>query len=110
MHADVRVTIHPNAFAPVGSVSALPELLAALEAGRGLLRWQRFDDRRHLEVGGEGVLTRTTWSGETNLELPGLPTGTRLRANVASLVSFDGDRILAQENFDCYYPAEPPTA
>jgi ketosteroid isomerase-like protein len=108
LHPDVTVTLHPNLFAPNGSVRVLNELAAAFDVGRGILQWQRFAERAHTAIDATVILTRTVWSGRTAQDLPGLVQGTSLKADVASLVTFEGDRIVRQENFDCYYPPEPP--
>ncbi len=106
----VRIQLHPNVFAPAGSVSGKAEALKALEVGRGLLASQRFAERQHVEVD-DRVLTRLVWTGELRLDLPGMPAGTRLKADIASLMRFVDGLLVEQENYDCYYAAEvPPSA
>ena len=108
LHQHVTATLHPNAFAPEGSTSGLDAMLAALEAGRGLLREQRFETRAYMELVDGTVLATMTWTGTTAVDMPGIATGTTLRADVASRLTFEGDLILRQENWDCYYPPQAP--
>ncbi|MFN8639583.1 MAG: nuclear transport factor 2 family protein [Dehalococcoidia bacterium] len=108
LHPDVTVLLHANAFAPEGSTTRLDALIAALEAGRGLLATQRFSDRVYSDLVDGTVLATMTWTGETAIEMPGVAAGTVLKADIASRLTFEGDRLLRQENWDCYYPPQPP--
>ena len=58
---DARFLEHPNLVNPGGSDRDRAAMVAGIEAGRGLLAWQRFDDRRHDPLGEDRVLTRATW-------------------------------------------------
>jgi len=109
LHPAVQVILHPNLFAPDGSTRQLTRLSSDFAAGQGVLSVQRFGDRQYDELGPDQVLARMVWTGETAIELPGLPVGTSLKADVASLVTFEGDWIVRQENWDCYYPAKLPS-
>ncbi len=110
LHPDVTVALHPNAFAPHGSSSGLEEVVAALAAGRELLIRQSFSDRTYIELMDGSVLATMTWTGETARDMPGVAAGTILKADIASLLTFDGERVLRQENWNCYYPPQPPSA
>lgn len=110
LHRGVTVVLHPNAFAPAGSTSALEEVLAGLAAGRELLASQRFSERTYTDMTDGTVLATMTWIGETAKALPGVAVGTVLTADIASRLTFEGNLLLRQENWDCYYPPQPPPA
>lgn len=100
----VRVVIHPNTIEPNGSVRDRDAVLAGFRAGRTMLSAQSFDVHDVL-VGGDGrAAVKATWSGTVAVELPGLAPGTELVAEVASLLTVSGGRIVGQESFDCYAP------
>jgi SnoaL-like domain len=59
---EVRFVEHPNLVNPRGTERDRGDLLASVEAGRRLLREQRFEVVDHLVVG-DRVATRVVWTG-----------------------------------------------
>ena len=108
VHPEVEATIHPNITAPTGTHSDLPEMQAGLKAGQSLLAWQKYEIHGHDVVSADRVITRTTWTGELAIDLGPWPAGTRLRAEIAMFFTLRDGKIYRQENFDCYWPVEPP--
>ena len=91
----------PNLLNPAGGERDRAAMLHGAEAGRAVLRWQRYDVRDHLEDGPR-VATRLTWSGELRVGLGAWPAGTVLRAQAAAHYDVRDGRIARIEQFDCY--------
>jgi hypothetical protein len=109
VHPEVQVTIHPNITAPTGTRSTLPEMQAGLKGGQSLMAWQKYEIHGHDIPAADRVISRTTWTGELAVALGEWPAGTRLRAEIAMFFELRDGLIYRQENFDCYWPVEPPT-
>jgi len=98
---DATTTEHPNALNPRGRTSTLAEMLAASEAGTGLLAWQRYDAHTLAEHG-TTVVARLTWTGEVARDAGPFREGQRLTAHIAQFAEVEGGRIRSIETFDCY--------
>ena len=98
---DATTTEHPNALNPRGRTSTLAEMLAASEAGAGLLAWQRYDVHS-LTAHGTTVVARLTWTGEVARDAGPFREGQRLTAHLAQFAEVEGGRIRSIETFDCY--------
>lgn len=109
VHPDVEVTIHPNITAPTGTHSTLEEMQAGLKAGQSLMAWQKYEIHGYDVPSPDRVTSQTTWTGELAVELGPWPAGTRLRAEIAMFFTLRDGKVYRQENFDCYWPVEPPT-
>jgi hypothetical protein len=108
VHPEVEVVIHPNVTAPTGTRSNLAEMQVGLKAGQSLMSWQRYEIHGHDRPSPDHVISRTTWTGEVAVDLGPWPAGTRLRAEIAMFFELRNGLIYRQENFDCYWPVEPP--
>lgn len=108
VHPEVEVRIHPNITAPKGTRSGLEEMQTGLKAGQALMAWQKYEIHGQDGIGGDRVITRTTWTGELAVPLGDWPAGSRLRAEIAMFFELRDGRIYRQENFDCYWPVELP--
>jgi ketosteroid isomerase-like protein len=108
VHPDVVVTIHPNITAPNGTRSGLAEMQAGLKAGQSLMAWQKYEIHGHDQPAADRVISRTTWTGELAVDLGPWTAGTKLRAEIAMFFQLRDGLIHRQENFDCYWPVEPP--
>jgi ketosteroid isomerase-like protein len=97
----------PNHFQPNGSERDRDTILAAVSAGRGLLREQRFDVLDHL-VDGDRVVSRVHWSGTLAVDVPGAPAGTTIEADSSMHFTVRDGRITHQENYDCFHPFPAP--
>ena len=102
-HAEVRQEELPNRLVPSGVVRDLAALREAAVRGRGVLRTQRYAVRSAL-VQGARVALETLWVGELAVAFGALPVGGEMRAHFAMFLEFDGDRIRAQRNYDCFEP------
>ena len=101
--SEVRVVERPNLVSPRGSERDLPAMRAGIEAGRGLLAWQRYDVRDHV-ASGDLVVTRMRWSGELAIDAGSWPKGTTLSAWCVAHYRLAGGRIVEIEQHDCYDP------
>jgi hypothetical protein len=55
-------------------------------------------------VQGNRVALETLWVGVLAVPFGALPAGGEMRAHFAMFIEFDGDRIRAQRNYDCFEP------
>lgn len=97
----VRQEELPNRLVPAGAVRDLAALREAAARGRGVLRRQRYAVRSAL-VHGVRVALETLWVGELAVPIGALPAGGEMRAHFAMFLEFNGDRIVAQRNYDCF--------
>ncbi len=99
----MRFVEHPNLVSPRGSERDRAQVLAAVAAGRRLLRDQRFDLAGQVAAG-DAVAARVVWTGTLAIEAPPFPAGARLRAESSMHFTLRDGRIARQENFDCFHP------
>jgi len=99
----VRQEELPNRFLPSGAVRDLAGLREAGERGRAVLRGQRYAVRSAI-VQGNRVALETLWVGVLAVPVGSLPAGGEMRAHFAVFMEFEGDRIRAQRNYDCFEP------
>jgi ketosteroid isomerase-like protein len=109
VHPDARFVERPNLVAPAGRRRDAACALAALRHSRALMNSPRFDALDHI-VAGERVVTRAVWRGTLAVDAGAWPAGTELRADCCMVFTVREDRILEQENYDCYHPVEVPGA
>jgi ketosteroid isomerase-like protein len=101
---DVRFVERPNRINPEGTDRDLTAMLQGVTAGHSLLAWQRFDQRTHEVIADDRVVSRARWQGEVAREAGPLKSGRVLTAHVAMFFTLRGDRVLHQENYDCFVP------
>lgn len=99
---EMRFLEHPNLVSPRGSHRDRTQVLAAVVAGRKLLREQRFDVVGHVAAG-DSVASRVVWTGTLAIEAPPFAAGTQLRADSSMHFTLRDGRIARQENFDCFH-------
>lgn len=102
-HPSVRQEELPNRLVPAGAVRDLAGLREAAARGRGVLRGQRYAVRSALAQGNR-VALETLWVGELAVAVGTLPAGGQMRAHFAMFLEFEGERIRAQRNYDCFEP------
>jgi hypothetical protein len=73
------------------------------ERGRSVLRGQRYAVRSALVQGSRAAL-ETMWVGVLAVPLGTLPAVGEMRAHFGMFIEFEGDRIKAQRNYDCFEP------
>jgi hypothetical protein len=81
---------------------------AGLKAGQALMAWQKYEIHGHDTPAPDRVVSRTTWTGELVVDLGPWPARTKLRAEIAMFFTLRDGKVYRQENFDCYWPVEPP--
>ena len=102
-HPDVRQEELPNRLVPAGAVRDLAALREAAVRGRAVLRGQRYAVRSVLAHGNR-VALETLWVGELAVPVGALAPGDEMRAHFAMFLEFEGGRIRAQRNYDCFEP------
>jgi hypothetical protein len=102
-HPAVRQEELPNRLVPAGAVRDLAALREAAARGRGVLRGQRYEVRSAMAQGNR-VAIETLWVGVLAVPIGALPAGGEMRAHFAMFLEFEGDRIRAQRNYDCFEP------
>ncbi|MGE0158255.1 MAG: nuclear transport factor 2 family protein [Gemmatimonadales bacterium] len=103
-HPGVVQEEFPNRFLPNGARRGLKELGEAAERGRKVMASQEF---RVLDMiaDGDTVVVESEWSGTLAVPLPdGSPAGTVMRARFAQFFVIEDGKIVAQRNYDCFYP------
>ena len=94
----------PNRFLPQGARRTLRELGEAAERGRKVMASQRFEVLR-MVADADTVVVESEWSGTLAVALDeATPAGTVMRARFAQFFEFEGGKIVAQRNYDCFYP------
>ena len=93
----------PNRLNPKGTQRGLSELLAAAEQGRKVMASQSYTIVREL-VAGTRVVLEVVWEGTLAVPSQSLPSGATLRAHFAAFLDFRDGKIIAQRNYDCFYP------
>lgn len=99
---EARFVEHPSSINPEGSQRDRHAMLGGLMVARGLLAWQRYDQREHDQLGPDRVATRARWQGQLLMDVGSLRRGQVVTAHVALFVTLRDGRIVHQENFDCY--------
>ncbi|MBB1151644.1 nuclear transport factor 2 family protein [Amycolatopsis dendrobii] len=94
---------HPNRLKPEGARANLDQMLAASEAGAGLMSSQRYEVRSAVAAGDTAIL-RLTWSGVIARDAGPFRRGDELVAHIAQFVETAGGAITSIETFDCYEP------
>jgi ketosteroid isomerase-like protein len=102
---DVRFLERPNLVSPRGSERDRAQMLTSVEAGRRLLRDQRFEVIDHL-VDGDRVTSRVVWTGTIAVDAPPYAAESELRAHSSMHFTPREGRIIHQENFDCFEPPQ----
>lgn len=102
-HPDARQIEYPSLLRPAGHTRELDGILAGAEAGRGMLREQRYDVHSVIEQG-DRVAVQFTWHGVLGAGIAGMPEGSELTAHVAAFYEIADGRILTQASYDCYEP------
>jgi ketosteroid isomerase-like protein len=103
-HADVVQEEFPNRFLPNGTRRGLQELREAAERGRSVISSQRFE-MLNVFADGDTVIVEAEWSGTVAVPLgDATPAGSVMRARFAQFFEIDAGKIVAQRNYDCFYP------
>lgn len=93
----------PNKIKPDGGERGLAQIAADFEKGRALLARQSYEVVHHVEMG-SAVVVELIWRGTLAIPLGRLAAGDEMVAYSAVCVDFEGDKIRAQRNYDCFKP------
>ncbi len=101
---DVVQEEFPNAFLPNGATRTLTELREAAARGRKVMASQTFEILNSV-ARGDTVVVEAAWSGTLAVPIgEKTPAGTVMRARFAQFFEFRDGKIVAQRNYDCFYP------
>jgi hypothetical protein len=101
---DAEQVEYPSAIRPTGSRRPLADMLAASEAGAGLLSAQSYEVLSYLEQGSAAAV-QLTWRATLAVPMGKAPAGGELVAHVGAFYEFAEDgRIARQSSYDCYEP------
>jgi len=103
-HDDVVQEEFPNAFLPQGARRNLADLQAAAARGRKAMASQSFKILS-LVASGDTVVVEADWTGTLAIPIgEKTPAGTVMRARFAQFFEIREGKIVAQRNYDCFYP------
>jgi ketosteroid isomerase-like protein len=103
MHPDIEQRELPNRFAPAGAVRDLAALRKNADAGRRLMKEQRYEIETAIAMG-DVVAVEGRWTGVLAIALGDLPAGHVLRAHLAMFFELKDGKIWRQRNYDCFDP------
>jgi predicted ester cyclase len=93
----------PNLFAPNGRTNTLAGVAAAWRKGREAVIDQVYDIRSAI-ADGDIVVLELSWQGTMKKTLGPFDRGTRLRAELVSIMRFSHGKIISQTDYPCYHP------
>lgn len=101
---DVVQEEFPNAFLPQGARRGLTELREAAARGNAAMASQTFEILNTV-ARGNTVVVESDWTGTLAVDLSEqTPAGSRMRARFAQIFEFADGKIVAQRNYDCFFP------
>lgn len=101
---DVVQEEFPNAFLPQGARRGLTELQEAAARGNAAMAQQSFEILNAV-ARGDTVVVESNWTGTLAVDLSEqTPAGSQMRARFAQIFEFADGKIIAQRNYDCFYP------
>ena len=93
----------PNLFAPNGRTNTLAGVAEAWRKGREAVVDQVYDVRNAI-ADGDTVVLELSWQGTMKKTLGPFERGTRLRAELVSIMRFSHGKIVSQTDYPCYHP------
>ncbi len=103
MHPEIEQHELPNKFAPAGARRELASLRKNADAGRRLMKEQRYEILSAIAQG-DVVALEGRWTGVLAIPLGELPAGHVLRAHLAMFFELEDGKIWRQRNYDCFEP------
>jgi predicted ester cyclase len=98
---EVRQVEYPNALFRTGATRDHAALLAGLEAGKHVLRGERYTLHEAI-VEGDRAACRIHWTGTLAIELLGKQPGECIEAEFGVFFHLKQGRIVQQHNYDCF--------
>jgi len=93
----------PNLFAPTGRTNTLSGVADAWRKGREAVIDQVYDIRSAI-ADGDIVVLELSWQGTMAKSLGPFDRGTRLRAELVTIMRFSHGKIIGQTDYPCYHP------
>lgn len=92
---------HPNRLKPKGDRRGLDKMMADLKRGKAILLSERYEV---LEVtsSGDSVAVQVKWTGVVNIAIGALQPGDSMICESGIFLTFHGDRVVEQHNYDCF--------
>ena len=101
---DVVQEEFPNAFLPRGARRDLQALSEAAARGRKVMASQTLEILNSV-ASGDTVVVEAAWTGTLAVAIDArTPAGSVMRARFAQVFEFRDGKIVAQRNYDCFYP------
>ncbi|SMH54321.1 nuclear transport factor 2 family protein [Maritimibacter sp. HL-12] len=91
----------PNRLKPDGGRQKVTEMLAEADRAKALLTAQSYEVNR-TATGDALVIMELTWRGTLAAGVGGLSAGDVITAHCVAAFDFEGDRIVAVRNYDCF--------
>ena len=93
----------PNLFAPQGRTNTLAGVADAWRKGREAVIDQDYEIRSAF-ADGDVVVLELSWRGTIARSLGPFSRGTKLRAELVSIMRFGHGKITSQTDYPCYHP------
>ena len=99
-HDAVQVE-HPNRLKPKGDRREIDKMMADLKRGKAMLRSEHYDVLE-ATASGESVALQVKWTGVLNIPVGALQPGDSMICESGIFLTFQGDRVVEQHNYDCF--------
>jgi ketosteroid isomerase-like protein len=93
----------PNLFAPEGRTNTLAGVAEAWRRGREAVIDQAYEIRSAY-ADGDVVVLELSWRGKMKKTLGPFDRGTKLRAELVTIMRFSHGKITRQTDYPCYHP------
>jgi hypothetical protein len=93
----------PSLFAPEGRTNTLAGVAEAWRKGREVVVDQAYEIRSAY-ADGDVVVLELSWRGRMKKTLGPFDRGTRLRAELVTILRFGHGKIISQTDYPCYHP------
>jgi len=92
---------HPNRLKPKGDRREIDKMMADLKRGKAMLRSEHYDVLE-ATASGESVALQVKWTGVLNIPVGALQPGDSMICESGIFLTFQGDRVVEQHNYDCF--------
>lgn len=110
LYAENAVQVeHPNRLKPNGDRRAPAKMAEDLARGKQMLREEHYE-LIEATAAGDRVALRVRWTGVLAVPVGALRPGDEMVCESGIFLSFEGDRIAEQHNYDCFEDFLAPRA
>ena len=92
---------HPNRLKPKGDRREIDKMMADLKRGKVMLRSEHYDVLE-ATASGESVALQVKWTCVLNIPVGALQPGDSMICESGIFLTFQGDRVVEQHNYDCF--------